>query len=253
MDNTLLIGVSRQVALERQMDVVANNIANINTAGFKALKSVFAEFLTSNARDDGVSSEDQQVHFVFDRTAFRDLGQGSIQQTGNPLDVAIAGNAFLSVQTAAGERFTRDGALTTNAAGQLVTLQGAVVNGDGGPIVFQANDRNIMISADGRVGALDGLTNLETQRGKLRLTTFAQPQQLQAEGDNLFSPPGGVAGTPATAAVRVIQGAVESSNVNAVHEMTRMIEINRTYSMIASVLQKQQATTSLDKLAAVPS
>jgi flagellar basal body rod protein FlgG len=84
------------------------------------------------------------------------------------------------------------------------------------------------------------------------VTTFAQPQQLQSEGDNLFSAPAGTVGTPATPAVRLMQGAIEGSNVNAVHEMTRMVEINRTYSMIASILQTQQDTTSLDKLAQVP-
>jgi flagellar basal-body rod protein FlgF len=252
MDNTLIVGLSRQVALERQLDVVASNIANVNTTGFKALRSVFGEYLESSARENAATPEDEQVHFVFDRTAFRNMGQGPIQKTGNPLDVAIDGDALLSVQTPAGERFTRDGSFVINAAGQLVTPQGAVVNGDNGPIVFQATDRNISISADGRVTVLEGLTNVESLRGKLRLTTFARPQQLQHEGNNQFSANGAV-GTPATPAVRVIQGAVEGSNVNPVHEMSRMIEISRTYSMIASLLQQQSDPKTLDTLAALPS
>ena len=252
MDNTYLISMSRQAALERQLDVVANNIANLNTSGFKSTSMVFEEFLTSSARESGSVPADTTVHFVVDRTAYRNFGQGPIQQTGNPLDVAIAGDAFLSVQTPAGERFTRDGSLVINGAGQLVTPQGAVVNGDNGPIVFQATDRNISISADGRVTVLEGLTNVESLRGKLRLTTFARPQQLQHEGNNQFSANGAV-GTPATPAVRVIQGAVEGSNVNPVHEMSRMIEISRTYSMIASLLQQQSDPKTLDTLAALPS
>jgi flagellar basal-body rod protein FlgF len=252
VDNTYLISMSRQAALERQLDVVANNIANLNTSGFKSTAMVFEEFLTSAARESSSVPADATVHFVVDRTAYRNFGQGPIQQTGNPLDVAIAGDAFLSVQTPAGERFTRDGSLVINGAGQLVTPQGAVVNGDNGPIVFQATDRNISISADGRVTVLEGLTNVESLRGKLRLTTFARPQQLQHEGNNQFSA-NGAAGTPATPAVRVIQGAVEGSNVNPVHEMSRMIEISRTYSMIASLLQQQSDPKTLDTLAALPS
>ena len=252
MDNSLLVAMSRQVTLERQIDVVANNIANLNTAGFKATSSVFGEFLNTAAQENDFAPADAPVHFVIDRTTYRNLGQGPIQQTGNPLDIAINGNAFLSVQTAAGERYTRNGAMAINATGQLVTADGAVVNGDNGPIVFQANDRNISISSDGRITVLEGLTNTETQRGKLKLVSFAQPQGLQNEGGNQLSAPAGVAGQPAPATVTVVQGAVEGSNVNGVREMTRMIEINRTYSLIASLMQTQGDTKTIDRLADVP-
>jgi flagellar basal-body rod protein FlgF len=253
VDNTYLIGMSRQVALERQLDMVANNIANMNTTGFKASSLVFEEFMTSQARENDFAPADAQVHFVVDSTAYRNLSQGPVQQTGNPLDVAINGDAFLSVQTTAGERFTRAGALLINANGQLVTAEGNVVNGDGGPIVFQATDRNISISGDGRISVLEGLNNVETLRGKLKLVSFAQPQRLQHEGGKLFSAPAGVVGLAAPPAVSVIQGAIEGSNVNAVREMSRMIEINRTYSMIASLLKTQSDPKTLDRLAAMPS
>jgi flagellar basal-body rod protein FlgF len=253
VDNAFLVAMSRHVALERQLDMVSNNIANLNTAGFKSSSAVFSEYMASSARENDFLPADAPVHFVIDRTAFRNFSQGPVQQTGNPLDVAINGDAFLSVQTAGGERFTRAGALQINAAGQLVTPEGAVVNGDNGPIIFQATDRSISISADGRISALEGLTNVEALRGKLRLVTFARPQQLQSEGSNLFSALAGVAGQPATPAVSVVQGAVEGSNVNGVAEMTRMIEINRTYSMIANLLQAQSDPKNLDTLSALPS
>jgi len=252
VDNTLLVAMSRQVTLERQIDVVANNIANLNTAGFKATSSVFGEFLNTIAQENDFAPADAPVHFVIDRTAYRNLGQGPIQQTGNPLDVAINGEAFLSVQTAAGERYTRSGAMVINAAGQLVTADAAVVNGDNGPIVLQPHDRNISIRADGRLGVLEGLTNTETQRGKLKLVSFAQPQRLQSEGGNQYSAPAGVAAQPAPASVTVVQGAVEGSNVSGVREMTRMIEINRTYSLIASLMQTQDDPKTIDRLADVP-
>jgi len=133
-----------------------------------------------------------------------------------------------------------------------VTPEGAVVNGDNGPIVFQATDRRISISTDGRVSVLEGPTNVESQRGKLKLTSFAQPQRLQSDGSNLFSAAGAGA-QPAPPAVTVIQGAIEGSNVNGVREMTRMIEISRVYSMMAQLLQQQSDTKSIDRLAEVPS
>ena len=138
-----------------------------------------------------------------------------------------------------------------NANGQLVTADGSIVNGENGPIVFQPNDRQISISPDGRVEVLEGITNTETERGKLRLVSFAQPQNLQSEGNNLFSATAEAGARPATRAVTVIQGAIEGSNVNGVREMTKMVDINRTYSMIASMMQTQDDTKTIDRLADV--
>ena len=255
MDNGLLVGLSRQAALERQFDVVANNIANVNTTGFKSSASLFQDFLSPSARETDFSGADRQVHFVYDRGAFRNFGQGPVQRTGNPLDVALNGDGFLAVQTTAGERYTRNGALQINGDGVLVTGDGDTVEGDNGPITFQSTDRNISISADGRISVVEGAnSSVETQRGRLRLVSFAQSQQLTSGGASLFAAPAGVTAQPA-ANLRVLQGATEGSNVNAVTEMTRMIEINRTYSMIASLLQTQgdESRSSLDKLAQVPS
>jgi flagellar basal-body rod protein FlgF len=254
MENTSLIGLSRLSSLERQMDMVSNNIANLNTTGFKANRTVFQEYLMPGARAQAATPPDALLHFVYDRTSFRNLGQGPIQQTGGPLDIAINGDAYLSVQSQGGERFTRDGSMQINANGQLVTLDGAIVNGDNGPIVFQPNDRNISISSDGRISVLEGLTNTESIRGKLKLSTFTRSQQLQNEGGNLFSAPATAGAQPAPASVSVVQGAIEGSNVNGVREMTRMIEINRNYTMINSLLnsQQDQRQSAIDKLVEVP-
>jgi flagellar basal-body rod protein FlgF len=249
-----LVGLARQMTLERQLDVVANNIANLNTTGFKATGAVFQEYLAPGASDLNFARADSQVHSVLDRLSFHDFGQGPIQQTGNPLDVAIAGDGFIAVQTASGERYTRSGALQVNAAGELVTPDGNRLAGDSGPIVLQPGDRKVAISADGRITVIEGTNTTESLRGKLKLVNFAQPQRLQEEGANLYAAPQGMAPQPAANA-RVIQGSIEGSNVNGVVEMTRMIEINRTYSMIASMLQSQddQHRNSVDKLAQVPS
>ena len=128
MENTLLVGLSRQTLLERQLDVVANNIANVNTTGYKADSSLFEEFLTSGAHEDNFVGADRRVSYVQDRATYRDFAQGAADQTKNPLDLAIDGSGFLVVQTPAGERYTRDGGLQLNNQGQLVTLSGTVAS-----------------------------------------------------------------------------------------------------------------------------
>src|SRR3954452_423974 len=119
------------------MDVVANNVANVNTNGYKADKSLFQEYLRTGAREDNFIGSDRAVSFVLDRGSYRDFTQGSAEQTKNPLDVTIDGGGFLVVQTAAGERYTRDGGLQINNQGQLVTANGDAVLGTNGPIVSQ--------------------------------------------------------------------------------------------------------------------
>ena len=117
MENALLIGLSRQTALERQLDVVANNIANVNTSGYKADNTLFEEYLNTPAHEDNFVGRDRRVSFVQDRGTFRNFTQGASEETKNPLDVAIDGSAFLTVQTPGGERYTRDGGMHINNAG----------------------------------------------------------------------------------------------------------------------------------------
>jgi flagellar basal-body rod protein FlgF/flagellar basal-body rod protein FlgG len=254
MENTSLVGLSRQIALARELDVVANNIANINTTGYKADNTVFHEFLMPGGPANGFARNDRQVSFVHDRATWLDLSQGPVQPTGNPLDVAISGNAFLTVQTPRGERYTRNGALQVNAQGQLVTSEGLQVVGQNGPIVFQPNDREISIGSDGIISVREGQNTTDAQRGKLKLASFAQPQRLQKDGTSTYMAPTGVTAQTPPLTVRVTQGAIEKSNVRSVVEMTRMVEITRTYTQIASVLQNQSdmRKTAIDKLAEVP-
>ena len=255
MENALLVGLSRQMVLGRELDVVANNIANMNTTGFKADNSMFEQFLMPVARENRFNTQDQRLNFVNDRGTWHDLRSGAVQQTGNPLDIAIDGNAFLAVQTTAGERYTRNGALQINAQGQLVTADGAQVLGDSGPIVFQPTDRDVAISGDGRVSVTEGAnTKTESLRGKLRLVSFASPQQVQKDGANNFAAVAGATPTPDPKA-HVVQGAIEKSNVNGVVEMSRLIEISRAYTQVATLLQQQSDLhkNAIQQLADVPS
>lgn len=256
MENALLIGLSRQMALARELEVVANNIANINTTGYKADNAVFQEFLMPGARHDQFQGSDRRMSYVHDRATWHDFSAGALQKTGNPLDVAIDGDAFLVVQTPNGERYTRNGAFQLNATGQLVTIDGYPVLGDGGPIQFQNTDRDITINGDGSITVREGINTRDSSRGKLRLARFEQRSQLQKDGGALFRAPDGVTPQPLTTSdrVRVVQGAVEQSNVRPVLEMARMIEVSRTYSQIASILQQHgdMRHNSIDKLAEVP-
>jgi flagellar basal-body rod protein FlgF len=256
MENALLIGLSRQTALQRELDVVANNIANVNTTGFKADGAVFAEFLQTRANSELFAAPDRRMSFVQDSMSWHDMSQGTIQQTGGPLDVAIDGEGMMVVQTARGERYTRNGALQLNNIGELVTLAGDKVMGDNGPIVLQPTDRDIAITKDGSINVREGQSlNSDSMRGKLRLVTFANPQQLRKDGASTFAAPDGVAPTPLPdGSAHVVQGSIEKSNVRPVIEMSRMIELTRAYTQVATLLQQQGELrkNSIQQLAEVP-
>jgi flagellar basal-body rod protein FlgF/flagellar basal-body rod protein FlgG len=253
MENTALVGLSGQIALQRELDVIANNIANINTTGYKSDNTVFQEHLMPVARANQFRGNDRALSFVQDRATWIDLSQGPVEQTGNPLDVSLSGNAFLTVQTPRGERYTRNGALQINSQGQLVTSEGLSVVGQNGPIVFQPNDREISISIDGTISVREGQNTTDSQRGKLKLASFDQPQLLQKDGTSTYAPPNGV--TPQVPTnVRVNQGTIEKSNVKSIMEMTRMIEVTRAYTQMASMLQSHSdmRRSAIDKLSDVP-
>jgi flagellar basal-body rod protein FlgF len=253
MQNMLLIGLSRQMTLERQLDVVANNIANVNTSGFKEDSSLFEEYLMPGAHEDNFVGRDRRLSYVQDRGTYRDFSQGPTEQTGNPLDVAVAGNAFLVVQTAGGERYTRDGGLHMNNLGQLVTAAGDTVQGTSGPIVFQPADHDVSISPDGTITVVEGTGRTDAQRGKLRLVSFADAQKLLKEGSNLYSAGEGGAAQPDPKS-QVQQGYLEKSNVSSVAEMSRMIQVTRTYTQISTLLQQESDLhkSAIEKLADVP-
>jgi flagellar basal-body rod protein FlgF len=247
MENALLIGLSRQMSLAREMDVLANNMANVNTTGFKARSTRFAEFISPTARAESFENRDKRVSFVIDRGTPIDLSAGAIERTGNPLDAAIKGEGYFVVQTSAGPRFTRDGAFEVNAKGEMVTQRGHRVLGENGPIVFSPGETGLRIAEDGNV-----LTD-QGQRGKLRLVNFTSPRRLRNEGDNLlsaFETP-----KPAGPTTKIETAALERSNVRPVVEMTRLIEVQRAYQSIAGIIGRTDEIrrNAIQKLADVQS
>lgn len=229
MENAQLIGLSRQIGLQRQMDVVANNIANLNTTGFKAERILFEEYIMPVARDRDFPRPDQQLSFTQDWATRHDMSAGTLVQTGNPLDVALQGDGFLVVGTPEGERWTKAGALQLDATGLLTDLNGNPVLSEAGELRFEPGETDISISPDGMVGSSEG------PKARLRLVEFADPQETERAGDNLFR-----GGTPLPSeSTRVVQGAIERSNVSGVSEVTEMIRVQRAYETIASLTQKQ--------------
>jgi flagellar basal-body rod protein FlgF len=217
MENALLVGLSAQMALRRNMEIIANNLANVSTSGFKREAPVFEELLVPVESDSGPMTE---VSFVRDWGVLRDMTAGPLQQTGDPLDVAVEGQGFLIVRTAEGERYTRDGHLKLDAQGRIVTADGDPVMSDGGEITIPPNTTDIKIAADGTISTAEG------QVGKFRIVTFPLAS-LKKEGKNLYSADS--APQPADPNTRVVQGMIERSNVEAVVEMTKMIEVLRAY------------------------
>ena len=224
----MLIGLTRQLTLRRAMDVAANNIANSQTTGFKAERVMLAENTDSRARHiDGPD----RVAFVDEWALGRDFTQGVLTHTGRPLDMALEGEGFFTLQTEAGERFTRDGRFTLNALGELTASDGAQVLDEGGrPIILDPESGAITIGADGAInqGGAPGQ--------RLGLAVFADAAVLQKTGENRFSAPED-AERMADAAPLVRQGHSESSNVRPMAEITRMMEVSRAYASVTRMIR----------------
>jgi flagellar basal-body rod protein FlgF len=245
MDNALLVSLSQQMAAYRSMEVIANNLANLSTPAFKREEAKFEQFVQQVQPSEGESGP-QTVSFVKDTGVSRDLSEGRLESTGDPFDLAINGKGYFVVQTAAGNSYTRNGHLTLNGDGELVTDSGDPVLGDGGPLTITADDGNVHIAADGTVSGLRG------EIGKLQLVDFADDTTLQKDGSSLYS----TGQTPnATTGGTIEQGMLEDSNVEPVIEISHMIDVMRAYQATASLTQSQEdlKRQAIDKLGSIPS
>lgn len=218
MDNALLIGLSRQTAMMRQMSVIANNLANMNTTAFKSQSMLFDEYVMPVASE---GSPDKTLSFVQDYGQHRNLADGELRATGNPLDVAIAGAGMFKVQTPQGPQYTRNGHFQLDDTGQLVTSNGEpVMTAAGTTLSFTSDEGQITIARDGTV------TTDKGQRGKIALVDFADMQELKNTGDTLYSTQ--QAEQPVLTP-RLLQGSIEGSNVKPIVEMTKLLDVTRSY------------------------
>jgi flagellar basal-body rod protein FlgF len=253
MDNTTYIALSRQQALWNQLEVVANNLANTNTTGFKSSDTLFSQYVTRVKSDDRTFKD--RIAYTHDFGLVRNLAQGSFNYTGNTFDLAIQGEGYFVVQkagtaSAAGgpeTRYTRAGSFTVDSQGQLVTQAGMLVmSTDNQPITIPADAGEITVQGDGSIKAKDGRTI-----GKLQVVKFADERDLKAVDGTQFHTDVGQTPEP-IATPKVAQGVLESSNVNAISEMTRLININRSYADVAKLIdeehtRKRQAAETFTK------
>jgi len=248
MNKALWVAKTGLEAQQTRMSVISNNLANVNTTGFKRDRAVFEDLLYQNVRQVGAqSSQDTRLPSGMQLgTGVRTVATeklhtlGNIVQTENSLDVAIQGRGFLQVLVPDGNiAYSRDGAFKMDETGQLVTSSGYVIQP---AITIPSNATSITIGSDGVVSALTPGSTSPTQLGSIQLADFINPGGLQSIGQNLFletassgSPSTGTPGLNGLGSV--VQGALETSNVNVVEELVNMIETQRAYEMNSKAIQ----------------
>ncbi|HRK35198.1 MAG TPA: flagellar hook-basal body protein [Candidatus Hydrogenedentes bacterium] len=238
MIHGLYAAASGMIAIEDRQAVIANNIANSATAGFKRQNSVnegFKQiFLGAMGSPERLNMERGPGGGLKTSNVYTDYAGGSIGVTGNPLHIALQGPGFLSVDTPAGERFTRDGALTIDANGQLTTANGYPVLSEGGALVVQGG--NVEFGPDGSV-LVDNVPV-----GRLRVVEFDDPHLMERYGESLFAPAEKSGGPRPAELTSVVPGALENSNVQLPYEMAQMMLGLRMYNANQKVISSVDET-----------
>jgi flagellar basal-body rod protein FlgF len=230
METPIYIALSRQMALRAQMDVVANNIANANTAGFKAEMMLMSEV-------ELPAEKGTELSYVQDFATARDFSPGTLRSTGNDLDLAIQGDGFFAVQTPEGVRYTRLGRFQLDEDGTLVTSHGYAVLSGGSSITLNPDDGPVHVAEDGTISTDLGRNGQLLQVvGKLDVVDFADRAALKPAPDNLFDASGQVS---TTATGKVAQRMLEDSNVRPIVEMTNLIQVTRNYQSVQRFLDNE--------------
>jgi flagellar basal-body rod protein FlgF len=236
MDSGYYAACTALASRTQALDTIANNLANANTAGFRAQHNIFSSVL-ADANSSGTPLNNAINNYGILSGTSLDLSQGAIQKTGNDLDVAISGPGFLVAQTANGQMYTRDGSLQLSGKGQLVTSAGDPVLGDQGPITLQPG--SVTIAPDGTISSNGAIA------GKLKLVQFPAGTQLTSAGQTYYAAPPKTE-LPATDST-LQQGMIESSNVNPVAGMVELVTAQRSAEMMQRALA--MFNTEIDKTA----
>jgi flagellar basal-body rod protein FlgG len=218
MDRSIFVALSGAIAQEKRLEAASYNIANADTTGYKKQNDIFSAVFTDVLKAYPVS-EGLQV----------DMTQGSVKNTGNPLDLAIMGNGFFVVKTPQGERFTRQGDFTVNSEGVLSTKEGYPVVGEGGDIKIVGQD--VVVTESG------GVSTEEMTETLLSLVSFDETTKFVKQGQYFSVVKGSVNRSPELGEIRIEQGQLEASNVNAAKEMINLIEIMRRYDNQTKMIQ----------------
>lgn len=231
MDNALYVGLSRQMTLRRQRDIVANNIANADTTGFKAEQPLVRTEPRAPARTvDGPTP----IKFVIDSDLARDFSQGALRATNSTFDLAIDGPDFFRVQTPNGERFTRDGHFRLDDTGRIVTQAGLpLLDSGSAEVIIDPKKGVVEIARDGSMS--QGIE----QVGRLGVVAFADLSVLEQVGDNQFRNTSNQQPQPAPGSL-IRQGMLEGSNVNPILQVTDMVEVTRAYESLARMMESTQ-------------
>ena len=243
MDNTTNIALSRLSAQQHAMDVGANNIANASTPGYRAERPVFADWLL---REPGAAEPPggRNIAFTQTRATYRERTEGALTQTANPLDLALSGEGWFTVQTNAGPRLTRAGRFTLQRDGAVTDEAGHnLLDTSGQKLAVSPADTDLTVKADGTLKSQNGVI------GQIGIVVPTDPNRITAEGGRLFR--ADVATTP-VAKPKVLQGEVEDSNVQPIAEITRMISTERDFQFVTQMVEAegQRRQSAIDKIAA---
>lgn len=236
MDNTKYIALSRQMALWKQMNVVSNNVANMNTTGYKQEDTIFSTYVAQTMNAKGMGKD--PVYFTQDFATYGNFTNGVLVETGNSLDVALQGDGFFAIETDSGVSYTRKGNFTIDNNGMIVTTDGyPVLSRENAPIFIAPTETEIMITEDGSVETENGII------GRLQVVKFADNQKLIKKANTMFD---NVADNAMSYAddVRVIQRSLEKSNVNSVEEMTKLIQLQRSYEFVQQMIDEEHKRLS---------
>ncbi|GJL78849.1 MAG: flagellar basal-body rod protein FlgF [Nitrospinaceae bacterium] len=264
MHEGIYIAASGAFKQERKLDVIANNLANLGNSGFKRDGLAFREMIppfNSNAQltaglnpAQGSFPSDIRVSYVGVNDLYTDTSNGTLRPTGNALDVGLDGDGFFVVDTPQGQRYTRNGNFKLSPDGSLVTQEGhQVIGNDNLPIKIDLTaGGRISIDASGGISLGDGLQNIPV--GNFKLVNFEDPTKLKKQGDGLLKLEGAGAGEKPPGNLRVQQGFLEASNVNAIEEMTNMIVTLRAFEAYQKVIQSidqadDQAVNTIGRVA----
>jgi flagellar basal-body rod protein FlgF len=234
MDTTVYVALSAQVALQKQLETVANNMANANTAGFKADRPFFQSYL------EPLSGPGGGVSFVQDAATYIDRTSGPMEVTGNPLDIALDGDGFLSVSGPGGTEYTRDGHLRVGPDSTLTDAAGrAVLGADGSPITMPPGFSDVQIKSNGNIKV--SVNGRQQDVGQIGIVRPTNQTAVRKGGDGLLTAPDGEMqpATPDTGGALVVQGSVEGSTVQPMKEIANMTELSRAYERLQTMLSNE--------------
>ncbi len=231
MDTTLYVALSHQTAMRRHIDVVANNLANMNTTAFRKESVMFQEFLMDMTETPGRGGKN--VAYVQDYGLARHLTNGQLIPTSNPLDLALSGPGYFAVETDDGEvLYSRNGHMKMSDDGFLISDSGGrFLDVDGNPVAIGAEDTDLTIASDGTI------TSKARQIGRINIVEFENAQSMKKVGDSMYRTDEEALPAEKTS---LIQGMIEGSNVNPIEEMTTMINIMRSYQAVSKAMDDYQ-------------